>query len=420
VARHLTDWVDSYVEFTQGLKTSPRFCRWAGIGAVAAALQRRVTVRIEGQTQYANMYVLLVGPPGIGKGNAVKPASKILRKLGAIHLTPRGITKRAFYSEMEGANITDIDVVNQKQVSHCSLTAVIEEFGVFLRPRDIEFMDALADVYDNPPVWDYKTEHSGVNNAKNPCFNMLACTTPNGLRERFTDNIFEMGLPARITMVFADTQTQVPLFHEREDLPKLEVQLIHDLEQILQLKGEYQWAPETAAELEAWAATGFKPRPIDPRFTHYCTRRLAHITKLCIILAAARRDDPTIYPEDLATAREMLLEAESVMGGAVSAIGANPLKAQIQAARVFIQLIYNRHKKPVPEHKFLRFLYSEVPVQHVNQVIDALLQSAWIGCTGDAPVRQFFPMESLKDEFRIEPGDEDPQQTVRGDSPEDA
>lgn len=389
------------MELTEGIKTARRYRQWAAVGTVAAALQKKVHTRIEGQDQYANMYVLLVGPPGIGKGNAVKPAMRLLRKLGAIHLSPRGITKRAFYTEMEKAKEIDLDTKLQKTTSHSSLTAFIEEFGVFLRPKDIEFMDALADVYDNPPVWDYKTEHSGVNNAENPCFNMVACTTPNGLRERFTDNIFEMGLPARIVMVFADNQARVPLFGEREDLPDLETDLVHDLEQILMIKGAYTWDANAAADLEAWEETGYKPRPIDPRFQHYNTRRLAHITKLCMITAASRRDERVIQPEDLGTAREMLLEAEGTMGGAVSAIGANPLKEQMRAARLFITLQYNKDKKSVPEHKFLRFLYNEVPVQYINPVIDGLLQQAYIGCEGDSPSRNFFPMDTLKDEMQI-------------------
>jgi hypothetical protein len=388
------------MEFTQGIKSPPRYRRWAAVSAVAAALQRKVRIRIEGQWQYPNMYVLLVGPPGVGKGNAVKPMQHIIRSMGGIRLTPRGLSKRAFYDEMQAAEITDVDPDTGEVKVSSALTSVIEEFGVFLLPRDYEFMDALADVYDNPEVWDYKTRHAGESKAKNPTFNMIACSTPKGLKERFTDDIFEMGLPARITMIYADEQIEVPLFLERKELPKLEADLTHDLEQIGLMEFTYCWCNETADELDVWVKGGMKPIPLDPRFAHYRARRLAHLTKLCMIAAAAEHDDPMIYPGDLEIAKSILLEAETVMIGAIKAIGANPLKAQVRATKRFVEVNYGASGKPVPEFKLLRFMYSEVPLQFVDMIIEGLIKSVQIRSTGEPPTRLFTPIdpESKKEE----------------------
>jgi hypothetical protein len=393
--------VESYVDFTSGLKSPERYRRWAAICAVASALQRKVNIRIEGQYQFANLYTLLVGPPGLGKGNAVKPMQRMLRKLGTIHLSPRGLTKRAFYTEMEACEHSDVDPVSNSIEVHSSLTAIIEEFGVFLLPRDIEFMDALADVYDNPEVFSYKTQHSGENEVKYPNFNLLACSTPRGIRERFTDDIFEQGFPARIIMIFSDEQVRVPLFKERPKLDEMEMDLVHDLEQIACIKGTYRWSTDAQVNLDAWYANRMPPVPSDSRLAHYNARRLAHITKLSMVMCASRTDELIIAPQDLGNARLALLEAETAMGGALSAIGANPLKAQIAAARKLVELHWQREHKPMTEHKLLQFLYNEVPVNYVNPCIQGMLDAAWIRVTGgEAPNRTFMPVELPGDKVR--------------------
>jgi hypothetical protein len=343
------------------------------------------------------MYILLVGPPGVGKGNAVKPMQRMLRKLGSVRLSPRGLSKRAFYDEMQEAQKTEADIIANTSNTSASIAAVIEELGVFLLPRDYEFMDALADIYDNPEVWSYRTRHAGSVDAQNPNFNMIACSTPKGLKERFTDDIFEMGLPARISMVYADDKVDVPLFEERAEVPGLESDLIHDLEQISLIKGDYVWEDSTALALQAWVVEGMKPKPADPRFAHYCARRLAHLTKLCVISAAARTDELVIRAEDLKTAQNLLLEAESVMVGAIKAFGANPLKEQIASAKAFIETNFKIMKRPVPEQIFLRFLYNEIPLQYVDAVIMALVNSAYIRAVGDAPNRVFTPVDMKKE-----------------------
>jgi hypothetical protein len=398
------------MDYTEGIKSPPRFRRWAAVSAIAGALQRRVSIRIESQYQFPNLYTLLVGPPGVGKGNAVKPMQRMLRKINTIHLSPRGLSKRALYTVLEEAKDVDLDD-NLKPVTHSSVTAVIEEFGVFLPPKDIDFMDALSDVYDNPESFYYRTQHSGQNDIHFPCFNFIAASTPRGVKERFTDDIFEQGLPARMTMIYADDIIKVPLFKERPKLDELEDALIHDLEAITHLKGQFVWTQEATDILLPWHDQGMKPAPMDPRFSHYCARRLAHLTKLCMVISAARSDELRITAEDFKDAKSMLLEAENMMPGAIKAIGANPLKDQIQAVYLYACSAYARTGKPVPEFTLLRFMEREVPIQYIDVILTHLCNSAKFRYSGESPTRMFYPQLGEKHgQF----GSENPTESAKG------
>lgn len=95
MGRRLDSVIAGYVDYTDGLTSPARLRTWAAIGMVSSALQRRVWTRIRGQNQFANMYIMLVAPPGIGKGNAMKHALWLIREVDGIVVAPQTITPRS-------------------------------------------------------------------------------------------------------------------------------------------------------------------------------------------------------------------------------------------------------------------------------------------------------------------------------------
>ena len=114
MARKYANWIDAFVEHTEDIKSPEHFRRWAAISAISSSLQRRVWMRFGGQSLYVNFYVLLIGPPGTGKSNAIKFARNIIRRLQNIKLTPTRITGPALYMELDSAKSTQIDTAKQR------------------------------------------------------------------------------------------------------------------------------------------------------------------------------------------------------------------------------------------------------------------------------------------------------------------
>jgi hypothetical protein len=343
------------------------------------------------------MYILLVGPPGCGKGNAMKELATWLRDMEGLHIAPDGLTRRSFYSALENSRIEEFDFELGADVSgtldkcHFSMTAFIEELGVFLQPGDNVFIYALCHVYDTPKQFHYKTEHAGENFIENAWFSMLSACTPKGLKDIFTEQAMEMGISARTVIIFSDEQTKVDIFGVPSGRERLAKDLKHDLMLIAQTKGEYQFTPETAEELVDWANRGFPPVPRDPRFEHYNSRRFVQIIKLCIICAVSKRQDPIITQEDLFQAKSFLLEAEGVMSGAIATLGANPYLAQQQLAMRFINTIYDTKTQGTPEAVLRQRLSSELDPRYGDFVVDDLAKARWVTAVGEAPNRVFYP-----------------------------
>src|SRR6266436_9736192 len=88
--RRLPDWIEAFVAYTSGLPTPLIIRKWAAISAVAAALERKVWINSLNTELYPNLYVMVMAPPGIGKGLVISELKRIFAafKHGEFFLAP--------------------------------------------------------------------------------------------------------------------------------------------------------------------------------------------------------------------------------------------------------------------------------------------------------------------------------------------
>ena len=397
MSRKLDDWLKRWLEYSSGLESPERMRLWAGLSAISAALQRKCWAKVRRQHLYPNLYVLLVGPPGVGKGNAMKRLTPWLREIEELKIAPDGLTRRSFFSALEAAEVGPLDfsdgqsAVDFADESHHSLSAFVEELGVFLHPGDSDFVYALCHAYDAPPYFHYKTEHAGENFVQNAYFSMISACTPKSLREIFTEWVMELGISARTIIVFSDERIEVPIFDDPPEMEQLEKDLKYDLKRISRIHGCYTFSNECAEQLVEWSKSRFSPAPRDPRFEHYNTRRFVQIVKLCICCAASKRQDPIILPSDLYQAKTFLLEAERHMSSAIQSIGANPYLQQQQVAIKYINTKWTVQSAGTVEGELRQRLSADLDPRYSDMVLEELTKAKWVSCVGKAPHRIFYP-----------------------------
>lgn len=76
------DWISTFLDYTDGLPSPELFRKWAAIGTVAGALERRVWCSTARSKLYPNLFILLVSSPGVGK--CLERSERILRYDGTI------------------------------------------------------------------------------------------------------------------------------------------------------------------------------------------------------------------------------------------------------------------------------------------------------------------------------------------------
>lgn len=388
--RKCNNWLQTWLEYSSAWEAPERFRLWSGIAAISAVAQRRLFTFVKGQRLYANTYILLIGSPGSGKGNAMKYLAQWLKLMDGetFKIAPDGLTQRAFYMTLEQA----LQVPSGPESEQHSLSAFIEELGVFLRPGDNEFVYSLCHIYDCPQKFHYKTASAGENFANNSSFSMLSACTPKALRDIFSEDAMELGISARTIIIFADEKVEVPIFGKRKQDEKAKKDLTYDLDRMLELPGaEYQFDSDAAQALVNWSSGGFPPVPKDPRFEHYNSRRFVQIVKLCMIFALSKRDDPVILLEDFNEVKSIILEAERYMPKAIETLGANPLLAQQQAALKYVNMIHLKFNRHTEEHELIDQLSRDVAPHLIKDLIDGVSNAKWVTAIGTAPNRKFFP-----------------------------
>ena len=399
MSRILPDFLDAFMDWTDGSLSPPRFRRWAGLSTISAALKRSVHTRIVRKTQYPNLYVILVGQPGSGKGVAMRFQKDLLVATKTIKMTPAAVTKRSFIKAVEGSKDRTTNIVTGLTTDCCAITGCIDELGTFLQENDMPFMEVLADLYDNPDVWDYSTQHVGEHHLENTTFNLIAGTQPRYIGRAFTQDALEMGFPARLIMVYDDPVGRVASLFSEDSLEaeklEMEEKLGHDLNQITLMNGEYVWDSAARDELEAWYQRDLHPIPADSRFEHYNTRRLAHITKLTMLVSSSRSSDLIMTLEDLRRAKEILLDAEAFMPRAISRMGANPIRQYMINAVKVIGLYCNDpgndKKKGMPEHRLRAIMGQDIEPRYMLLTISELIAQKAIKSVGEEPNRFFWP-----------------------------
>lgn len=403
MARHFSDWITGFLEYTEGLESPEIFRRWAGYAAIAATLQRRVRVPLKRRLLYPNTYTLLVGPPGSGKTTAIIAVKEFLREVKSVKLAPQSITKEKFYvlfaravtTEMMGENETGGFSEMSRQTPYAVFA---DEFGTFLPGGDLEFLQDLGDIYDCPePMWENTTKTSGEDRIELPCLTICGGTTQKFIAEGMTPKSFGMGLVSRIIFVYCDQLVNAPL-----DAPLLDKSsaergyLVDDLTAISRLSGNFLMHSEAFLFASAWYNNGMKPVPTDPRFAEYCSRRITHLFKLAMAVSASRRDDMTILESDIEEALTQLLLVERTMGKSLDLLSKNPLHEQINEAYKFILLKYRQLSgKPVLESQLRYHLYRETPPQYIPAVIETLISAGFVSILPNtvAPNRQFIPVK---------------------------
>jgi hypothetical protein len=93
-----SDWIESFVWNTAGMRSPERFRLWAAITCVAAVLERRVWTTTDIDRLFPNMFVILTGEPASGKSIMVNEVRKLWSAIDSknFHLGPDNPTKASF------------------------------------------------------------------------------------------------------------------------------------------------------------------------------------------------------------------------------------------------------------------------------------------------------------------------------------
>lgn len=348
---------------------------------------------VRGRQLFPNLYVMLVGPPGIGKTTAIRESRDILIRAG-VPIAPAMVSKEKFLQLYSGVMKAPMHL--GLPFIHTSYSVLLDEFSVFLRPNDLEFMTVLTDLYDCQKLFVYSTLNRKDDiRIENACLNLIGGITPKALGENFGPASIGMGFTARVFMVFAEDAERRDLFSFAA--PPSVSDMAEDIGAVYSEIGELKVSPAGQEYARAWYDSGCTPLPADSRFAEYNPRRPIHWLKLSMLVAVSK-GSATVEPEHLEEAKALLLEMEEMMPMALEHMGSNPMANAVKSLHRWMMVEFAVKKRPIGETAVRRFLLNDIPVQYHEATIDNLIATNLLKIhTGVSPGRTFIPLKKLEE-----------------------
>jgi hypothetical protein len=330
--RHFSNWLRAYIQHTRDTESPTIFHFWTGVWTIAGALRRRVWIDMRKFQWTPNFYIIMVGPPGIvAKSTTANIGVNLLSKVPGIKFGPQSATWQAMTKSLEEA-IEYVKVSEDESVKPIPMSAIsmaVSELGTFLKMDDRVLGDVMISLWDGQiGEWGHDTKTTGNTKITNPWVNLIGCTTPTWLAENFPKAMIGGGLTSRIIFIYGDTKREFIPYPD-EIIPgreyyEFQEKLIDDLTQISMMVGEYKLHPDAREWGRNWYTRLWQNRPIhmaSDKYSGYIARKQTHMHKLAIVLAAAKRNDLLIHPDDLIEADQILTDVEPHMLKVFESVG---------------------------------------------------------------------------------------------------
>lgn len=381
MARALTNYLDSFLEFTEPLPTPLSFRIWSGICLISSALSRRVWLRANARLPYCypNLLVMLAGDPGIGKDVAINKVGDIIAdaiqcaspqtiaRLGGESVSPKGLIDKL--ADSRSKQTVSFQTQGEKHtIDFHSLTFCIGELGTAMPEYDPRLVPIINDLYNNKASFE-DTIRGVVVRVANPHITMLLGNQPNTLAEVLPDKAFRMGLTARMIFVFANNPIIQDLFIAKEEEIKwdmgVEKKLAHDYVEIAKMAGPFQATDKAQGLINSFNRERPAPVPTQ-RFKDYNVRRPLHAQKVAMCIAAAESSKMIIEPHHWIKALEILFAVEKrmpeIFEDVVTSRGFS--ETYLEIAR------WGEGGKPIKYHALITRLSRTHPAYEVKQILD--------------------------------------------------
>jgi hypothetical protein len=387
---------DRWRLYTRDLPSPDIFIEWGFYSMIGCALERRVQNDNPDRPLFANQYVLLVGPAGVGKGLVTDTVIDFLRHFKfekpmtaaekamaegrgkATHeyvfpFVADSITYEALMEEVVRAT-REYKTANGDVRMQAAMIMALDEFTSIFK-RYSEDIVTYVNTAWNGKDYDRKTKKSGNNPIRKPILNIIAGTTPSEFAKLSRMEIVGNGFFARLILVYASHNrgrvTHIPPPDAEQRAAKQ--QLLDHLLLLSKVAADVAFSAEAREYLDKW----FKDENNvivnrDHRLGEYYARKITHLNKLCMVLHYSEPNwGKFIEVPTVQRAIDILARTEKLMHLALQSGGRNELGRVAQEVSAYITKVCESCEGPDFRELLAQF-YNDCTKDELEDVLMAL------------------------------------------------
>ena len=327
--------VESICKYCEDTEVPAIFSVWIGIATVSATLGRDCFIDQGYFTIYPNLYIILVaGSARCRKSTAIRIAKNFMDKVEpSINIVSQKVTPEGLIGALSG-------MIGEEGATRVVPSAVgisiVSELSTLIDRNAFKsgLIALLTDLYDSED-FEYLTRARGKELVKNPCLSILGGSTTQWIKEAIPEIAIGGGFTSRILFIYKDKREKlVPWPFITEDNKKMADDIVHDLNQIAKLRGQFALDAEALDMFKSEYVSFYHGKLMDDeQLSGYANRRHSILLKIAIVVSASKSDSKLITADDMRVAMSLMRKAEDSMPIVFRAILSN------QTGDIFDQIV---------------------------------------------------------------------------------
>lgn len=350
-----------------------KFLLWCGIAMVGATLSDKVWIKRGYKKMYPNLYTMLVGPSGVGKGESTGLLLKILHEVPEIDKF-NGIVTGPYLVEYMNSGSRENGVTFMK---HNKLFLIQPELTLGINRGEVavNFLTLLTEIYGGGHQSIKKGTITGGGIAlEDVCLNWLSGTNESWLKDSLTIDMVQGGAFARMipVVLYGYEDKRIPEPIAAWDFTPISKHITERLRELRNLSGELYLSQEAQSTFNKWYME--RSSPINHLMYPSWKRQPEVVLKVGMILALADRPSMIVDKHHILSAivlsDEILIDAEYILNYIT--------KIQNQGSYLVESLI--REYKEIPHSKLLRLVYgrTKMTARSLREIIETLREAGVI------------------------------------------
>jgi DNA polymerase III delta prime subunit len=329
--------------YCQDIESDEQFITWAFYATISGALQRRVCLDqiphiSTGRPIFGNIYVIFIGPPGMGKSAAGNVAVELFESFGGfegieqhhkriIKIAPSSITTEQMYRYLNN-NYTiytlpaghdkHLDKAGKEIKRYLSTPMsffAVEELGSLFRENTGDLVKFVCQGYDGKD-FHRETKTQGVDFIKSICLMIFGCATPDWIEEVSKNGLLKQGFTARTIFIWSDSKRFFRTFWRFDRPEQLQAwkELQEHIRNLTKLYGPVQYTDEARNWIIKWyEGGGCNPINKAKVLADYYPRKKVHLFKMSMLVHYADSCTDIITLPEVMKALDLLETAETSM-----------------------------------------------------------------------------------------------------------
>ncbi len=372
-------FLTDYSEYSSGNEAPPEFHLWSGLCTLAACCGPNLWMDMGGAGNIQpNLYVLLVGPPGIKKSTAKDISRDLLRKINTnkhkIPLAPDSSSKEAFVDFLSRKDSPCKMVFDHaggaRYYTKCCLWS--DEFVnlVSVGGDPMAWIQILTEIYLPRPSYKAATIARGHVEMPYPYVNLLGCMTTDITKALINDGSLSGGFSRRTIYIYSNKDgdpVPIPVFTAEQE--RARERCVNRGREIQHLSGAFQFSPAgEAAYRKAYISNHHaKQEAPSAALVNFMQSYGNFLIKIAMLLQLSESDELVIGEDKILHAKALVDSAQSHVSMIFAGVGKNPHAATMAGIKVFIDQIASRP----PHFVTLKRIYA----QFLNQAEQPQLES---------------------------------------------